>query len=106
MERKILRLIYNVQLTIIIMKLILILIAGTILISCGKQEQKGWTDDNKKEYHSSCVEFSKTSFDNDTIKASRYCDCVLEKVKTRYPNYSMVLRMTPAEREKYFFICK
>ncbi|HEX2788487.1 MAG TPA: hypothetical protein VHP32_11370 [Ignavibacteria bacterium] len=88
------------------MKYISILITGLILISCGKQEQKGWSDLNKKEYHSECIEFSKASFDNDTNKASGYCDCVLEKVMTRYPDYSMILRMTPAEKEKYFFICK
>lgn len=78
-----------------------------IVFSCNKNnEQSGWTDTNKKEYQSSCIEFSKASFENDESKTSIYCDCVLNKVMSRYPNYSAVLRMTPAEREKYYYICK
>lgn len=79
-----------------------------ICISCNtkNQEQVGWSEENKVSYKKECINSMKASFDNDETKTSIYCDCVLDRITKRYPNYEMITRMTPAEKEKYYFICK
>lgn len=79
-----------------------------VCISCNikNREQIGWSDENKASYKKECISSMKASFDNDESKTSIYCDCVLERVTKRYSNYEMITRMTPAEKEKYYFICK
>lgn len=56
------------------------ILAGLILGSC----TRGWTTTDEQQFTGGCL---KGAFnDMDSTKARRYCDCMLQQLKQRYPN--------------------
>ncbi len=59
---------------------IIIILAGSILGSCAR----GWTTSDEQQFTGGCL---KGAFnDMDSTKARKYCDCMLQQLKQRYPD--------------------
>jgi len=70
----------------------------------GINPQGGWSDAQKAEFTSRCVQTAAKSVGEQ--KAKSYCDCMLPKVIEAYPNAADVGAITPAQIEKWAKQCK
>ena len=60
------------------------IIAMVFIFSCNAAKKEGWSEEERNEFRTTCVENSKAALGEDTSK--RYCECMLGKIEAKYPN--------------------
>jgi hypothetical protein len=58
-------------------------------VSVNKESAQGWKESEKKEFLSDCIGSMDKSITKG--KASVYCECMMEKIMTKYPKYSQTV---------------
>lgn len=52
---------------------------------------KGWNEDEQQSWHTACMEQARTWAPTDA-DAKTYCDCVMQKLQSRYPDLNEALK--------------
>lgn len=73
-------------------QLALLIVISLFISSCG---QKGWTEQEKKDFLKGCVKANKARLSEKT--AQKVCECMLNKMVTKYPTMKESQKMSKAE---------
>lgn len=60
-----------------------------------------WTEQYKQTFLDQCIKGGTDNFfQGDSVKAKTYCDCMLQKMQTAYPNTDTLNNMTMAQMQQ------
>ena len=72
--------------------------------SCGESKPKGWSDEEKTEFVSSCAKANKGAVSDE--KAKELCTCMLDKMVAQYPTMIASQAMSVDEIKAIALSCK
>lgn len=60
--------------------------ANSLQLSDSAKANPNWSNEGEGEFINNCVTGAKTRYNNDEKQAYKYCNCILNQIKQKYPN--------------------